>query len=229
MTLGSGFQTFPPPPRPPTLVDEFSGSCRETARRNSPADLKHTQPPSRKQDRPDETRKTVMHLTLQSLRHSTVPRLAPVCPTLRLVVCRPAVSCHSWYHSFVRSFVRSFIQSFSSVTQHARHAHAQVTRETHHKRCTTSHLFSSAVPPTFAPPPPLCFVVGSFVYVTMPLSAQSSSSSVARDVLWARVFGALPDELRTALCSAGLDDPRVLCEYPVESWQNVEEIMGGQD
>ena len=53
------------------------------------------------------------------------------------------------------------------------------------------------VSPTFAPPPPLCFVVGSFVYVTMPLSAQSSSSSVARDVLWARVFGALPDDLRT--------------------------------
>ena len=62
----------------------------------------------------------------------------------------------------------------------------------------------------------------------MPLSAQSSSSSVARDVLWARVFGALPDELRTALCSAGLDDPRVLCEDPVESLQNVEEIMGGK-
>ena len=103
-----------------------------------------------------------------------------------------------------------------------------MTRETHHKRCTTSHLFSNVVSPTFAPPPPLCFVVGSFVYVTMPLSAQSSSSSVARDVLWARVFGALPDEPRTALCSAGLDDPRVLCEYPVESLQNVEEITGGK-
>ena len=35
----------------------------------------------------------------------------------------------------------------SSVTQHARHAHAQVTRETHHMRCTSSHFFSSPPPP----------------------------------------------------------------------------------
>ena len=62
----------------------------------------------------------------------------------------------------------------------------------------------------------------------MPLSAQSSSSSVARDVLWAHVFGALPDELRTALCSAGLDDPRVLCEYPVESLQGRGGDLGGK-
>ena len=80
-----------------------SGPLRdsETVRRNSPADLKHTQPPSRKQDRPDETRKTVMHLTQQSSRHSTVSRLAPVCPTCLCVsssVVLP-VSCHSWYHS----------------------------------------------------------------------------------------------------------------------------------
>ena len=94
MTLGSGFQTFPPPPRPPTLVDEFSGSCWETARRNSPADLKHTQPPSRKQDRPDETRKTVMHLTLQSSRLRTVPRLAPVCPTRLCVSSSVVLPCH---------------------------------------------------------------------------------------------------------------------------------------
>ena len=68
-----------------------------------------------------------------------------------------------------------------------------MTRETHHTRCTTSLSFSSAAPPTFAPPPPLCCVVVSFVYVTMPLSAQSSSSSVARDVLLVRALGTLPD------------------------------------
>ena len=66
----------------------------ETARRNSPADLKHTQPPSRKQDRPDETRKTVMHLTQQSSRHSTVPRLAPVCPTCLCVSSSVVLPCH---------------------------------------------------------------------------------------------------------------------------------------
>ena len=33
----------------------------------------------------------------------------------------------------------------SSVTPHARHAHAQVTRETHHTRCTTSHFLSNVL------------------------------------------------------------------------------------
>ena len=36
--------------------------------------------------------------------------------------------------------IHSFIHSFSSVTQHARHAHAQVTRETHQTRCTSSRF-----------------------------------------------------------------------------------------
>ena len=62
----------------------------------------------------------------------------------------------------------------------------------------------------------------------MPPSAQLSSSSVARDVLWERTLGTLLDVLRSALCAAGLDDPWVLCEYPTESWQNVEENMGGK-
>ena len=136
-----------------------------------------------------------------------------------------SVRAHT-HHNTTRTM--SGTDSFSSVTQHARHAHAQVTRETHHMRFTTSHFFSSAGPPTFAPPLPPCCVVGSFVYVTVPLSAQSSSSSVARDVLWVRALGALPDELRSALCSAGLDDPRVLCEYPVEPSQKLEDIMGGK-
>ena len=44
----------------------------------------------------------------------------------------------------------------SSVTQHARHAHAQVTRETHHMRCTSSHLFSkSTTSSTVLPGAPL--------------------------------------------------------------------------
>ena len=38
------------------------------------------------------------------------------------------------------SFIHTFIHSFSSVTRHARHAHAQVTRETHHTRRTTSRF-----------------------------------------------------------------------------------------
>ena len=100
-------------------------------------------------------------------------------------------------------------------------------RPSHVVRCTTSHLFSSAGPPTFALPRPLCCVVGSFVFVTMPLYAQSSSSSVARDVLWVRALGTLSDELRSALCAAGLDDPWVLCEYPTESRQNKEVFLGG--
>ena len=82
-----------------------SGPLRdwETARRNSPADLKHTQPPSRKQDRPDETRKTVMHLTLQSSRHCTVPRLAPVCPTRLCVSSSVVLPCH-----VTRGIIHSF-------------------------------------------------------------------------------------------------------------------------
>ena len=48
----------------------------------------------------------------------------------------------------------------SSVTQHARHAHAQVTRETHHTRCTSSHFFSkSTSSPTVLPGAPLREVV----------------------------------------------------------------------
>ena len=39
----------------------------------------------------------------------------------------------------------------SSVTQQARHARAQVTRETHHTRCTTSR-FSQVVLRTLSPP-----------------------------------------------------------------------------
>ena len=49
---------------------------------------------SRKQDRPDETRKTVMHLTLQGSRHSTVPRLAPVCPTCGIIHSLVRLSPH---------------------------------------------------------------------------------------------------------------------------------------
>ena len=48
-----------------------------------------------------------------------------------------------------------------------------------------------------------------------------------RDVLWVRALGALPDELRSALCAAELDDPWVLCEYPTESRQYLEEFLGG--
>ena len=83
-----------------------SGPLRdwETARRNSPTDLKHTQPPSQKQDRPDKTRKTVMHLTQQSSRHSTVPRLAPVCPTRLCVSSSVVLPCH-----VTRGIIHSFI------------------------------------------------------------------------------------------------------------------------
>ena len=98
-TCDGGFvQTLPFPTRLGSLLTRVcaSGPLRdwETARRNSPADLKHTQPPSRKQDRPDETRKTVMHLTQQSSRHSTVPRLAPVCPTRLCVSLSVVLPCH---------------------------------------------------------------------------------------------------------------------------------------
>ena len=104
-----------------------SGPLRdwETARRNSPADLKHTQPPSRKQDRPDETRKTVMHLTQQSSRHSTVPRLAPVCPTRLCVSSSVVLPCH-----VTRGIIHSNNKQLHST--HARHAHARVKRESHH-------------------------------------------------------------------------------------------------
>ena len=73
-----------------------SGPLRdwETARRNSPADMKHTQPPSRKQDRPDETRKTVLHLTQQGFRLCTVPRLALVCPTCLCISSSVVLPCH---------------------------------------------------------------------------------------------------------------------------------------
>ena len=50
----------------------------------------------------------------------------------------------------------------------------------------------------------------------------------SRDMLWERAFSALPHVLLSALRAAELDDPRVLSEYPVESLQNLEEIMGGK-
>ena len=58
----------------------------------------------------------------------------------------------------------SFIHSFSSVTQHARHAHAQVTRETHHKalhhkppflKCGTQRT----CPPALREPPRSLFLL----------------------------------------------------------------------
>ena len=104
----------------------------------------------------------------------------------------------SFVHSFIRLFVHSFIRSFSSVTQHARHAHAQVTRETHHKRCTSSHLFSNVAPGPVAPLPPLCvppLVVYVFTVTMNTHGAHESSSSVsvgAGDVLRARALSSLP-------------------------------------
>ena len=65
----------------------------------------------------------------------------------RRKVCTHTAGLHSartrraaHFKARVHSVTHSFMHSFSSVTQHARHAHAQVTRETHHTRCTTSHF-----------------------------------------------------------------------------------------
>ena len=103
----------------------------ETARRNSPADLKHTQPPSRKQDIPDETRKTVMHFTLQGSQHSTAPRLALVCVTCLCVSSSVVRPCH---------VTRGIIHSFMCRT-HARAERASTVRhETQHARCNAVFL-----------------------------------------------------------------------------------------
>ena len=130
----------------------------------------------------------------------------------------------------------SFIHSFSSVTQPARHAHAQVTRETHHKRCTTSHLFSNVVKHVF--PLLACLrlrtrtstlrmnagVPRALPSVSSPPSFRPSSS--VRDVLWERALSGLPDQLLSALRAAELDEPGILFEYPKMTVEELKGTMG---
>ena len=106
-----------------------------------------------------------------------------------------------------------------------------MTRETHHKRCTISHLFSSVVKHVLL----ACLrlrtrtstlrmnagVTRALLSVSSPPSFRPSSS--ARDVFWERALSGLPDQLLSALRAAELDEPGVLLEYPK---MTVEELKG---
>ena len=145
-----------------------SGPLRdwETARRNSPTDLKHTQPPSRKQDRPDETRKTMMHLSLQAhdfaLSHATHLCVPLVSASRRLSSCG------------VMSFVVSFTHSSRCDTQHARHLHTKCHMNHHTSALHNRLLQTSGAPAHVSPtPPPLRSVVlAPFRHVCLRLRAR---------------------------------------------------------
>ena len=83
-----------------------------------------------------------MHLTLQSSRHSTVPRLAPVCPTRLCVSSSVVLPCHV-SRGIIHSFSHSFIRHDSLRT--ARHVQAQrERRESRHSTCAAVSVKTSA-------------------------------------------------------------------------------------
>ena len=90
-----------------------------------------------RQTRRDAQDSDAPHATELTTQHCPTPLSCVSHSSLRLVVCRPAVSCHSWYHSIIHSIIHSLIHSFKRLTQ-ARAARARtVRRETRHTRCTT--------------------------------------------------------------------------------------------
>ena len=110
---------------------------------------------------------------------------------------------------------------------HARHAHAQVTRKTHHTRCTSSR-FSQVASRVLSPPRSVrhAYVAGD----ARPISSVSTSpcprpswSVDLRDVSWERALLALPDQLLSALRAAELGEPGFLCEY---TRVDTEELYG---
>ena len=122
------------------------------------------------------------------------------------------------FHCIALHCIALHFISLSSFTQHARHGHAQVKRESHHTRCTQAtfpqvvfaayvSLFLFRAPRVLVRPPS----VTSLMRVHF---ARMSSLSLVRDALWERALASQPEPLGHALRVAGLDDPSVLMNYP---------------
>ena len=101
----------------------FAGVCAsgplgdwEKARRNSPADLKHTQLPAAKKDDVTRRHKHPQHSTVTTPRHEHAIHL-----------CTSLVP--SFIHSFIHSFLPSFFHSFFLSFIHSFMSHAAGHRD----------------------------------------------------------------------------------------------------
>ena len=97
---------------------------------------------------------------LSDAPHTTVDTTAH----LRALVTQRA-NTHVCAHQQLTQDTRDFIHSFIQQCHSARAARARtVTRETHHTRCTSSHLFSNVVYADLSPLPPRLSASSSSAY-----------------------------------------------------------------